>query len=114
MRRMLDPKEAGGSINLYCHTITISKPSEGYIVFNYYTAKSEQFTIYTLPAELNNKYISCNGNIKPEINSLSLTITGNNGHLLVRCMDKTSTSSSNYIINYNSGYNLIDQVVAVD
>ena len=114
MRRMLDPTKVGGSVKLYCHTITLSKPTEGYIVFNYYTTKSEQFTIYTLPDELNNKYIICNGNIKPDINSLSITITGDNGRLLVRCMDKSSTSSSNYPINYNSGYNLIDQVVPVD
>ena len=69
MRRMLDPKEAGGGGDekLYCHFIRFSKDSNskgGNIMLNYYSKKKDKFTYDTFKAEFDkNKQLACSGYI---------------------------------------------------
>ena len=68
MRRMLDPKEAGGGDEkLYLHCISFAKDSDskgGYITLNYYSKKKDKFTYKTFKKEFsNNRYVACNGYI---------------------------------------------------
>ena len=65
MRRMLDPKEAGGNEKLYCHCIEFYNSSNskgGRIVINYYSKKKDKYTYDTLNKEFDSiKRIACNG-----------------------------------------------------
>ena len=61
MRRMLDPKEAGGGGNLYHHALRIKGSSREDIVFDIYNKQSEQFTFATLKTALIDTQVSCSG-----------------------------------------------------
>ena len=67
MRRMLDPKEAGGSEKLYCHYISFASDSNskgGYITINYYSKKKDKFTYDTFKKEFDDKkHLACGGYI---------------------------------------------------
>ena len=70
MRRMLDPKEAGGgggNEKLYCHFIKFSSDSNskgGNIMLNYYSKKKDKFTYDTFKKEFDkNKNLGCSGYI---------------------------------------------------
>ena len=69
MRRMLDPKEAGGGGDekLYCHCISFVNDSNskgGYIMLNYYSKKQDKFTYGTFKKEFDeNKQLACSGYI---------------------------------------------------
>lgn len=104
----------GGSIALYCHLIELFKENVGYINFNYYTTKSQQFTFDTLVTELTDKKLICTGNINPDTNNFAMTISVYSGHFLVSCRSKTIIGSTNESIYYNSGYRLYDTISRVD
>ena len=68
MRRMLDPKEAGGGDEkLYRHCISFKSDSNskgGYIMLNYYSKKKDKFTYDTFKEEFDeNRRVACSGYI---------------------------------------------------
>ena len=103
--------ELGGSLTLYFHTIRLSKANTGIIFFNYYSTNSNKNTsVYDLAAAIELKEIICTGIIDPNNYSAVLTITGENHHLLVSCLSKTTIGTSKEVIRDDSGYSIYDTV----
>ena len=62
MRRMLDPKEAGG-VKLYNHFITVVPKDGGEIYFNYISTDKTEFTKETMLSAIQDKFLICGGYI---------------------------------------------------
>lgn len=62
MRRMLDPKEVGGS-NLYCHRIKLTDTQNNMITLNYFSNSDIPFTRSSLQTKLGNHHLGCSGAI---------------------------------------------------
>ena len=97
MRRMLDPKEAGGG-EQYCHFIEIIS-NDGEIYFNYYSTDKTNLTTATIVSAIKGKRLICNGYVK--INGSGKTpefiyVVGN--ELAIKWVDLTDLSSSVEII----------------
>ena len=64
MRRMLDPKEAGGgSINLYCHRIQLTNKPYNMITLNYFSTSDVPFTRSSFKAKIVKHNLPCSGAI---------------------------------------------------
>ena len=61
MRRMLDPKEAGGSVKQYCHFIDIGTKDGEQICFNYISTDETKSTKETIFSAIKDKKLICNG-----------------------------------------------------
>ena len=64
MRRMLDPKEAGGSVKQYCHFIEISTKDSEQIYFNYISTDETKATKETIVSVLKDKKLICTGYVR--------------------------------------------------
>ena len=67
MRRMLDPKEAGGGgedKKLYCHLIRIGPKDGGEIYFNYTSTDETKLTKETIFPAIKSKNLICTGYVK--------------------------------------------------
>ena len=83
MRRMLDPKEAGGSVKLYNHFIDIGTRDSEEICFNYTSTDETKLTKETILSALRDKKLICTGYVK--VNDAAKT--------------------TQYISAYNNGFN---------
>ena len=63
MRRMLDPKEAGGDVKLYCHRIKLTSTPNNMITLNYFSTSDVPFTRSAFTAKLVNHHLPCSGAI---------------------------------------------------
>ena len=112
MRRMLDPKEAGGSVKQYCHFIEIDSNDGSEIYCNYYSKDKTKLTTATIVSAIKGKRLICNGYVKINGNAKNLEfiyVVGN--ELAVRWVDLTDLSSSVKIIGFSS---ISDIVFPVD
>ena len=92
MRRMLDPKEAGGSVKLYCHFIDVSTKDGEQIGFNYTSTDETKSTKETIFSALKDKKLICTGYVK--VNGAAKT--------------------PQYITTYNTGFKDVLRVKWVD
>ena len=110
MRRMLDPKEAGGS-EQYCHFIEIHSNDGGEIYFNYYSTDKTKLTKETIVSAIKDKRLICNGYVKINGSAKILEfiyVVGN--ELATRWVDLTNSAASVKIIGIS---NLNDTVYPV-
>ena len=63
MRRMLDPKEAGGNNKIYLHCIQLYGGGIGNIFVSCYTTNAEKFTISSFTEFMKDKMLPCTGRV---------------------------------------------------
>ena len=63
MRRMLDPKEAGGNSTLYCHNIRVQGSNSQEVSLDLYTKSETAFTNSSFLEYMQGKRMSCSGRI---------------------------------------------------
>ena len=66
MRRMLDPKEVGGSVQLYNHFVRVGPKDGGEIFFNYTSTDEIKLTKETILSAIADKSLICQGYVKVE------------------------------------------------
>ena len=66
MRRMLDPKETGGSIKLYNHFVHVAPKDGGEILFNYTSTDETKLTKENIILALDGKFLTCQGYVEVE------------------------------------------------
>ena len=115
MRRMLDPKEAGGSVKLYNHFIEIGTKDSELICFNYTSTDETKLTKGTILSALKHKALICAGYVK--VNDAAKTPqyiyaynNGSNDMLSVKWIDMATLSNSTKDIRISY---LTDQVFPV-
>ena len=118
MRRMLDPKEAGGSVKLYCHFIDISTNDGEQIGFNYTSTDETKSTKETIFSALKDKKLICTGYVK--VNDAAKTpqyiIVSNNGFkdlLRVKWVDMATLANSTKDIKDINISDITDKVFPV-
>ena len=116
MRRMLDPKEAGGSVKQYYHFIEISTKDGEQICFNYTSTDETKLTKETIASALIGKKLICTGYVK--VNNAAKTIEslygsndGFNDVITVKWVDLTTLANSTKDINISY---ITDRVFPVD
>ena len=103
MRRMLDPKEVGGSgITLYRHTICISTGDGSEACFDVYRKTDEKFTLTTFKKYIEDKHFACSGMVKHNNQWLPIDfVWGFMGSIYCEWLDLTTgtkNSESLYIV----------------
>ena len=112
MRRMLDPKEAGGSVKLYDHFVRVAPRDGGEIYFNYITTNGTEFTKETMLSAIKDKPLICGGYVKVNDSAKTLEyIYVYNTILRVKWIDLTTLSNSTKDIDIRY---IEDQVSPVD
>ena len=103
MRRMLDPKEAGGSVKLYNHFIEVNPNDGGEIYFNYISTDATKFTKATIIKAIEGKALICGGyvNVKGSAKMVEYIKVLRN-MLSVKWIDLTTLSSST--VEFNISY----------
>ena len=100
MRRMLDPKEAGGSVKQYCHFISINPEDGGEIYFNYTSTDGAKLTKETIGSALNGKPTICQGYVQVDGSPKTPEyISSLNNVVFVKWIDLTSLVGSTKDIN---------------
>ena len=95
MRRMLDPKEAGGSVKLYNHFIEIRPNDGGEIYFSYSSTDKTKLTAATIVSAIKGKRLICNGYVKINGSAKTLEfIYVVNTELMIKWVDLTDLASS--------------------
>ena len=117
MRRMLDPKEAGGGggEKLYCHCISFVQDSDskgGYIILNYYSKKKDKFTYNTFKKEFNeNKNVACSGYIHDGNNYFTVFyLMLSRGDIYVKYLDTATNIYSNTGIYWFTFKDIVSEV----
>ena len=97
MRRMLDPKEAGGGSNkIYLHCIQLYGAGFGNIFTSFYTTNPEPFTMPLFQEFMKGKTLPCSGKIsvdgvgKPRITSLQYSSLNNYAEVWYYDLDNPS------------------------
>ena len=100
MRRMLDPKEAGGSVKLYNHFVRVGPKDGGEIFFNYTSKDETKLTKETIFSTIDGKFLICQGYVKVE-NSVKtpeyICVFGN--EFIVKWIDLTTLVGSTKTID---------------
>ena len=116
MRRMLDPKEAGGSVKLYSHCIEIGTKDGEQICFNYTSTDETKLNEKTILSALKDKKLICNGYVK--VNDAAKTAqytsvynTGFKDVLRVKWIDLATLANSTKDISISY---MTDRVFPVD
>lgn len=116
MRRMLDPKEVGGSVKQYYHSIEIGTNDSEQICFNYTSTDETKLTKETIASALIGKKLICTGYV--EVNNAAKTIeylygvnTGFHDVVRVKWVDLTTLANSTKEINISY---ITDKVFPVD
>ena len=104
MRRMLDPKEAGGSVRLYNHFIDIGTKDDEQIDFNYISTDETKLTKATILSAIKDKNLICTGYVKVHdsakmIEYISAYNNGFNDVARVKWVDLTTLANSTKDIN---------------
>ena len=112
MRRMLDPKEAGG--NIYCHQIKLTDTPDNMITLDYFSNSDIPFTRSSFKTKLGSNHLGCSG-------AISSRTSGTKVKYIAAYLYVSSDSYlSCYAINLDNGnyeyvdlssYNFYDNVV---
>ena len=95
MRRMLDPKEAGGGITLYRHNICVRTGDGSEARFDVYRKTDEKFTITTFKKYIEGKHFACSGMVKHNSQWLPIDlIWGFMGSIYCEWLDLTTGTAN--------------------
>ena len=113
MRRMLDPKEVGGS-NLYCHRIKLTDTPNNMITLNYFNASDVPFTRSSLQEKIGDKELPCSGAISSNVSGTKVKYIAAylyiNSSKSISCYAIDLDTNGYKYVNLDS-YNFYDDVV---
>ena len=99
MRRMLDPKEVGGDVNLYCHRIKLTDTPNNMITLNYFSTSDVPFTRSSFEKKIVDHHLPCSGAITSRISGTKVK------YIAAYLYISSNNSISCYVINIDNGTN---------
>ena len=114
MRRMLDPKEVGGDVKLYCHRIKLTDTPNNKITLNYFSTSDVPFTRSSFKTKIVNHDLPCSGAISTTSSGTKVryipTYFYFNDGKTISCSVIDLDTNTNRQVNLDS-YNFYDDVV---